>query len=125
MSQSILAAILPTRTLCQFFSLDSLYLPIDLSLSWAANCAATEDTNGQDYYPDDKAQKNAVPKLRAKANLVDNHNGSAVGLPPKYQPTLPTVGGSEGVIRSYILPGNTTGVVCFLLLHISYNLRMS
>jgi hypothetical protein len=45
------------------------------------------------------------------ANLIDNHNASAVGLPTQYQPGLPTVGGSEGVIRSYILPGNTTGVV--------------
>jgi hypothetical protein len=56
--------------------------------------------------------KQAVaPRIHAKAKIIDNHNASAVGLPSQYQPGLPTVGGADGVIRSYVLPGNSTGVV--------------
>jgi hypothetical protein len=80
-------------------------------VSWAANCAATPATNGQDRFPDGIRERDVVSKRRAMANHIDNHNTSAVGLPIQYQPGLPTVGGSAGVILSYILPGNTTGVV--------------
>jgi len=35
----------------------------------------------------------------------------AVDLPDRYLPTLPPTHGSTGVIKSFILPGNKTGVV--------------
>lgn len=36
---------------------------------------------------------------------------NAVALPDPYLPTAPTVPGSTEVIKSYVLPGNKTGVM--------------
>jgi hypothetical protein len=85
----------------------------DKASYWALNCAAKADTNGVDYYEGDDStfRTTEQKKFRPVAKLLDATNGSAVGLPVKYQPTLPTVGGNADIIRSYILPGNTTGVV--------------
>lgn len=88
-----------------------LYFPVTYRLlcSWENNCAANEDTNGVDL----KSANIVKPtkKKQPRAAIVDKSNQNAVGLPGPFIPTLPTVGGSDGVIKSYILPGNTTGVV--------------
>jgi hypothetical protein len=52
-----------------------------------------------------------LTKKQPKADIIDKSNSSAVGLPPQFEPTLPTVGGADGVMKSYILPGNEIGVV--------------
>lgn len=52
----------------------------------------------------------------ARAAIIDTAPSNAVGLPQQFQPTLPQVNGSTGVIKSYILSDNKTGVVgcpCF------------
>ncbi len=49
----------------------------------------------------------------ARAALMDptSRQNAAIGLPSPFLPTLPPTKGSTGVIKSYILPGNKTGVV--------------
>ncbi|KAJ7856576.1 hypothetical protein B0H13DRAFT_2237799 [Mycena leptocephala] len=79
---------------------------------WANNCVATEDTNGVDFKASGLLKSNITPKKKQpKGNIVDKSNSSAVNLPPQFEPTLPTVGGDEGVMKSYILPGKKTGVM--------------
>jgi hypothetical protein len=76
--------------------------------SWANNCEATNTTNGVDYYDSDTA---ADPRLVRAALLDTTEKKLAVGLPDPYLPSLESVKGSAGSIKSYILPGNNTGVV--------------
>jgi hypothetical protein len=80
-------------------------------LSWANNCVATDSTNGIDFKGSAALQSNTLKRKQPKGNIIDKSNNSAIGLPPQFEPTLPTVGGDEGVMKSYILPGNQTGVV--------------
>ncbi|KAK7042445.1 TSPc domain-containing protein [Favolaschia claudopus] len=79
---------------------------------WANNCAANEDTNGVDFKSGTAGlRSNTVKRRQPMANIVDKSTGNAIGLPSQFEPTLPTVGGDQGVIKSYILPGNKTGVM--------------
>ncbi|KAF9467146.1 hypothetical protein BDZ94DRAFT_1249683 [Collybia nuda] len=73
---------------------------------WESNCAANEFTNGVDL-------KSFVKPARrlAKADIIDKSNLSAIDLPPRFQPNLPPVAGSGGVIKSFILPDKKTGVM--------------
>ena len=48
-----------------------------------------------------------------RADIIDAFPSNGVGLPGMFVPTLPPVSGSGDVIKSYILPSNETGVVCF------------
>ncbi|KAG6860617.1 hypothetical protein C0995_009371 [Termitomyces sp. Mi166 len=84
----------------------------DSASYWEANCVANADTNGVDLKASQTSPK-AVAAIRRLANgsIIDKSNSNAVGLPPQFIPTLPTVAGSEGVIKSYILPDNKTGVM--------------
>ena len=85
-----------------------------LAGSWAANCAATDGTNGVDFKNSGAMAKISAQRAQklAKASIIqDAAPKSAVGLPSQFQPSLPTVNGSEGVIKSYILPDKKTGVV--------------
>ncbi|KAK0460733.1 uncharacterized protein EV420DRAFT_1641267 [Desarmillaria tabescens] len=83
----------------------------DAQSFWANNCAANENTNGRDNKG--VASFTSLPAKRrlAKGEIIDLSNSSAVGLPQQFMPTLPPVSGSTGVIKSYILPGNHTGVM--------------
>lgn len=76
--------------------------------SWANNCAATEDTNGVDLK---SAAFREASARQPRGVIIDKSTSNAVGLPTQFQPTLPPTDGSTGVIKSYILPGNKTGVV--------------
>lgn len=82
--------------------------------SWANNCAANSATNGVDLRSEGTSegpvQSLAAPQ-RVKAGLLDLSAKKDVALPGPYVPTLPTTGGSEAVIKSYVLPGNKTGVM--------------
>ncbi|KAH0578442.1 hypothetical protein H2248_003590 [Termitomyces sp. 'cryptogamus'] len=83
---------------------------IDSASYWEANCAANAATNGVDLKaPQMKAV--AITRRHAKGNIIDQSNSNAIGLPPQFIPSLPSVAGSEGVIKSYILPDNQTGVM--------------
>ncbi|KAG6884840.1 hypothetical protein C0993_007869 [Termitomyces sp. T159_Od127] len=79
-------------------------------MAWEANCVASAGTNGVDLKASQTFSKTVTRRL-AKGNIIDKSNSNAVGLPPQFIPTLPPVAGSEGVIKSYILPDNITGVV--------------
>jgi len=48
---------------------------------------------------------------QARAVIIDTAPANAVGLPAPFLPSLPQTAGSTGVIKSYILPGNKTGVM--------------
>ncbi|KAJ7628461.1 hypothetical protein FB45DRAFT_1028550 [Roridomyces roridus] len=77
---------------------------------WANNCVAVDGTNGVDF-KGSAASSRTKSRKQPKGDIVDKSSSNAVGLPPQFQPTLPTVGGDEGVILSYILPENKTGVM--------------
>jgi len=72
---------------------------------------ADESTNGIDIRGEGNTGR--LKKKQPKANIVDLSNMKAIGLPEPYQPTLPPVGAASDVIKSFILPGNKTGVVRF------------
>ena len=87
-----------------------------VACSWAKNCAANNQTNGVDNKGGSHAgalsalDGSLKSQKLAKANVVDLQAVS-VGLPSPFQPTVPSVSGSEGVIKSYILSDKKTGVV--------------
>lgn len=86
----------------------------DRASYWANNCAANQGTNGRDLKAGAaRLGGEAAPRVRRqpKASVVDKSNGSAVGLPSQFAPTLPTVGGDQGIMKSYVLPGSETGVM--------------
>lgn len=85
--------------------------------SWEANCAANNETNGVDLRQGvrgsgigKRSLGNSGRKL-ARAAIRDVAPKNAVGLPSPFLPTLPPAAGSTGVIKSFVLPGNETGVV--------------
>ncbi|KAF7343425.1 TSPc domain-containing protein [Mycena venus] len=83
----------------------------DQASFWANNCVATNATNGVDLKQSAGLTSNAFKRKQPMANIIDKSTSSAVGLPSQFEPTLPTVGGDQGVMKSYILPGNKTGVM--------------
>ncbi|KAF8153237.1 hypothetical protein B0H34DRAFT_97367 [Crassisporium funariophilum] len=85
---------------------------IDKDSYWAANCAANDETNGIDIRNPSLVNP-ALKRTRkqAKAVIVDASQINAVGLPGPFNPTAPPTAGSEDVIKSFILPGNKTGVM--------------
>jgi hypothetical protein len=86
--------------------------------SWEVNCAANNETNGVDLRTQGSALRKRdvvigpTGRRLAKANIIDLSHNNAVGLPDPFLPKLPSVNGSTGVIKSFILPSNKTGVVC-------------
>ncbi|KAL0946153.1 hypothetical protein HGRIS_012416 [Hohenbuehelia grisea] len=81
----------------------------DKASYWANNCAANDATNGVDL----KDFPGFGPRVRKQpvGSIVDQSLSNAIGLPHEFEPKLPQVNGSTGVIKSYILPGNKTGVM--------------
>ncbi|KAI0058356.1 hypothetical protein BV25DRAFT_1919409 [Artomyces pyxidatus] len=77
---------------------------------WANNCAAKNTTNGVDHRSASHTKRDGKP-LRPMAKIIDLAPKTAVGLPGPFLPTLSPVNGSEGVIKSFILPDNKTGVM--------------
>ncbi|KAF9004946.1 hypothetical protein BDZ89DRAFT_896864, partial [Hymenopellis radicata] len=76
---------------------------IDAQSYWQANCAANNLTNGVDRK---EMPAGSMPlRILARAKSLDISQRKAIALPPQYQPKLPPVtGGTDGVIKSYILP---------------------
>ncbi|KAI9438208.1 hypothetical protein H4582DRAFT_2111656 [Lactarius indigo] len=79
---------------------------------WTNNCAANSQTNGVDLRSSISLVSRSRPRL-ARAALKDPaaQPKTAVGLPGPFLPTLSPTNGSTGVIKSFILPGNKTGVM--------------
>ncbi|TFK31946.1 hypothetical protein BDQ12DRAFT_693246 [Crucibulum laeve] len=77
---------------------------------WQANCAATDATNGVDL----KSLRIIPPTPKrklAKGVIIDVGNSNGLGLPQPFLPTTPSVNGSTGVIKSFVLPDKKTGVM--------------
>ncbi|EKM57181.1 uncharacterized protein PHACADRAFT_160711 [Phanerochaete carnosa HHB-10118-sp] len=91
----------------------------DQASFWEVNCAANNETNGVDLKTQLPGSGSALRKRDigrtgrklARAAIVDKSNSNAVGLPQQFIPTLSPVNGSTGVIKSFILPSNKTGVM--------------
>jgi hypothetical protein len=88
-----------------------LFLKVFALFSWAANCAANDLTNGVDLKNSDAHFKDIPRRKLANAAIIDKSNSNAVNLPPPFLPNTTAVPGSEGVIKSFILPDKKTGVV--------------
>lgn len=88
-----------------------------LITSWANNCAANSATNGVDVktqgsiFSNARRQPGTDGRLQPVGNIVATGPANGVDLPQQFQPTLPQVNASAGVIKSYILPDKKTGVV--------------
>ncbi|KAI9463969.1 hypothetical protein BJY52DRAFT_1401034 [Lactarius psammicola] len=78
---------------------------------WANNCAANNQTNGVDLRSVSihDAQSRVRPARGAMMDLTAQPK-AAIGLPDRFLPTLPHTRGSNGVVKSFVLPGNKTGV---------------
>ncbi|KAH9169340.1 hypothetical protein EDB89DRAFT_1908637 [Lactarius sanguifluus] len=79
---------------------------------WTNNCAANDQTNGVDLRSRTRGVSRSRTRL-ARAVLMDpaGQPKTAVGLPGPFLPTLSPTNGSTGVIKSFVLPGNKTGVM--------------
>jgi hypothetical protein len=75
--------------------------------SWKNNCAANNKTNGVDR----RLSGFSGPGRRSTLLDPAAHPNLALGLPKPFLPTLYPTNGSGGVIKSYVIPGNKTGVV--------------
>lgn len=88
---------------------------LSLSFSWAVNCAADRYTNGIDLKAAFARNGSEIRRERkqpvASIQDVDLSRMNAVALPDPYLPSAPTVPGTTEVIKSYVLPGNKTGVM--------------
>ncbi len=71
---------------------------------------AKSDTNGYDKRHSESTNQVTDPKL-AKGGILQQSVGMVAHLPDSMTPQLPPTAGSNGVIKSYVLPGNQTGVV--------------
>ncbi|KAF8270049.1 hypothetical protein EI94DRAFT_1798552 [Lactarius quietus] len=79
---------------------------------WANNCAANNETNGVDLRSSSSPSAQSRPRLsRAALKDLGAQARTAVDLPESCSPTLTPTSGSTGVIKSFILPGNKTGVM--------------
>ncbi|KAI0922547.1 hypothetical protein AcV5_009489 [Taiwanofungus camphoratus] len=84
----------------------------DSASYWQANCAANNETNGVDYLGMTSAGKISMSaRKQPRALIYDRSANTGVGLPSQSLPNLTVVDGGEGVIKSYILPDNKTGVM--------------
>ncbi|KAG6915617.1 hypothetical protein DXG01_010693 [Tephrocybe rancida] len=83
----------------------------DKASFWAANCAANGATNGVDLKATQENTKEGLTRRHAKGDIIDKSNSNAIALPPRFIPSLPPAPGSGGVIKSFVLPGNKTGVM--------------
>ncbi len=78
--------------------------------SWEANCAANAQTNGIDYRNAISAFHVPGSKL-AKGVILDQSVGRVAHPSDSLVPQMLPTPGSNGVVKSYVLPGDKTGVV--------------
>ncbi|KAH8990807.1 hypothetical protein EDB92DRAFT_724534 [Lactarius akahatsu] len=78
---------------------------------WANNCAANNKTNGVDLRSSVGGAQSRPRLARAALRDPAGQPKTAVDLPSPFLPTLSPTNGSTEVIKSFILPGNKTGVM--------------
>jgi hypothetical protein len=79
---------------------------------WADNCVANNKTNGVDLRSISSLATQSQPRLvRAELKDLGAQARAVVRLPDSCSPTLTPTNGSSGVIKSFVLPGNKTGVM--------------
>ncbi|KAI0289964.1 hypothetical protein BC826DRAFT_1106720 [Russula brevipes] len=80
---------------------------------WDNNCVATNDTNGVDARSGVGASGHEGRSRLVRSALVNPATGSEInlGLPSPFSPSLPPTEGSTGTVKSFLLPGNKTGVM--------------
>ncbi|KAA1476881.1 hypothetical protein DENSPDRAFT_536011 [Dentipellis sp. KUC8613] len=80
----------------------------DQASYWENNCAALPSTNGVDR----RVVSNLLPShKRGPAKGVVPPRPDGIGLPVNFQPTLPPVSDTSGLMQSYILEDGQTGVM--------------
>jgi hypothetical protein len=82
--------------------------------SWNANCAVNDQTNGVDLKTSNGGAKTRDTRRLMKGDLAPQGAAIVIDLPSKFQPTVPAVNGSAGILKSFILPDKRTGVVSSL-----------
>jgi len=82
--------------------------PLTDKFSWNNNCIATNTTNGVD-----RRSASGTSKRSARGELQKPAAEIAVdpSLPSPFSPTLQPSNGSTGLMKTFILPGEKTGVV--------------
>ncbi|KAI0772829.1 hypothetical protein BD413DRAFT_35102 [Trametes elegans] len=83
---------------------------------WDNNCKADNTTNGVDLKeekPDGLFRlKQQMPRRFLKSEVIDESiKKTILPLPSQFRPSLAPLNGSEGVVKSYVLPDNKTGVL--------------
>ncbi|KAI0289967.1 hypothetical protein BC826DRAFT_913877 [Russula brevipes] len=73
---------------------------------WENNCAPTNTTNGVDGRTADATSRRVI-----HAGLLNPTAGSDPDLPSPFLPTAPESDGSNSIMKTFILPGNKTGVM--------------
>ncbi|KAH9988067.1 hypothetical protein BJV74DRAFT_773597 [Russula compacta] len=81
----------------------------DQNSYWANNCAANNSTNGVDMRLITSDAPRSRAKFRAKGIIRSPSDG--IGLPSKFQPSLPPVNNNASEMVSYLLPDGITGVL--------------
>ncbi len=81
------------------------------SFSWDNNCAATNDTNGVDERSFVGASRSRPRRPHAALLRRTAGEEMELSLPSPFLPTLQPTNGSSTLVKSFILPGNKTGVV--------------
>ncbi len=87
--------------------------------SWEANCAANAKTNGVDLR-ETASESQAPGPMIAKGVILDQSAGRVVRLPdaPVSESRLLPASDNDGVIKSFVLPGNKTGVVSSIFVNV-------
>jgi hypothetical protein len=80
-------------------------------LSWDNNCAATDATNGVDARSSVGGSRSRPRRPRGGLSRSVAGSVTKMDLPSQFLPTLQPINGSSGMVESFILPGNKTGVV--------------
>ena len=79
--------------------------------SWANNCAANNKTNGVDNRSGSSDASLSQHRGARAARMDITHPNTRISRPDLSQSALTATNGSAGVIKSFILPRNKTGVV--------------
>ena len=82
-----------------------------ICFSWSNNCAANNKTNGVDRLDSSDASLSQISQARAARMDITHPSTRTHSLNNLQSSALTTINGKSGIIKSYILPSNNTGVV--------------
>jgi hypothetical protein len=81
-------------------------------VSWANNCAANDLTNGVDLKSVTRVLLSQQKKRSPRGVFIDKSMSNTSAISTRLVPTLPTVGESSAVIKSFMLDKTTAVVGC-------------